>query len=346
MSKEVILTGIRSNEEPHIGNYLGAMLPMVELQRKYAGEYQLNMFVPDLHSFTTPIDHSTLFNNTLRNLKYFIAAGLDIDNNDTFVYRQSYISAHSELCWILDCFTGFGEANRMVEFKDKSERLGHDQVSVGLFNYPVLMAADIFLYDARWIPVGEDQRQHLELARTLANRLNNKFASNLFVVPEETAKQAEFAGLTSSLRIKSLRNPDKKMSKSISDPAGTILLSDKPSEAAKKILSATTDSFGEIQFDLKTRPGISNLLQLLALMTNTKLETVINNWQGKTQYGELKKTLAHETEQFLLKFQNNYSNINEDALISKLESSEESMKQIANSKLLKVQKAIGLRPNN
>ena len=141
MSKEVILTGIRSNDEPTLGNYLGAFLPMVELQQKHAGKYQINMFVPDLHSFTTPINHGSLYASTIKNLKYFLAAGLDISNSDTYIYRQSFVPAHSELTWILDCFTGYGEASRMVEFKDKSQRIGGDQVTVGLFNYPVLMAS-------------------------------------------------------------------------------------------------------------------------------------------------------------------------------------------------------------
>lgn len=344
MSKEVILTGIRSNDEPHLGNYLGAILPMVQLQHKFAGEYQVNMFVPDLHSFTTPIDHNTLRANTMRNLKYFVAAGLDLSNTDTYIYRQSYISAHSEMAWIFDCFTGFGEASRMVEFKDKSERLGSDQVTVGLFNYPILMAADILLYNARWVPVGEDQRQHIELSRTLAQRLNNKFEKDLFVIPEETAKQAAFAGNTNPLRIRSLRNPDKKMSKSISDPAGTILLSDDPLAAAKKVMSATTDSFAEIKFDWVKQPGITNLLQLLALLTHKPQNEVNAEWEGQAQYGPLKKAVAAAVSVFLQDFHNSLSAVDEVALTKKLEADEAAMREVANEKLLLVQQAVGLRP--
>ena len=344
MSQEVILTGIRSNDEPHLGNYLGAMLPMVSLQKQHSSQYQINMFVPDLHSFTTPVDHASLYANSIKNLKYFIAAGLDISDTNTYIYRQSYIPAHSELCWIFDCFTGFGEASRMVEFKDKSERLGKDQVSVGLFNYPVLMAADILLYRAKWVPVGDDQRQHIELARTLAQRFNSKFDTDLFVVPEEPSKQATFAGLDSGLRIKSLRNPDKKMSKSISDPAGTILLSDEPADAAKKIMGATTDSFGEIQFDTKERPGISNLLQILSLLTGSDQGSVVAEWQGKTRYGDLKTAVASAVEQFLADFQLRYAKIDNETLESKLVESEAAMAAVANQQLLKVQKAVGLRP--
>lgn len=344
MRKEVILTGIRSNDEPHLGNYLGAILPMVQLQHKFAGDYQVNMFVPDLHSFTTPIDHTTLRENTLRNLKYFVAAGLDLSNSDTYIYRQSYISAHSELAWILDCFTGFGEASRMVEFKDKSERLGNDQVTVGLFNYPILMAADILLYGARWVPVGEDQRQHIELARTLAQRLNNKFEKDLFVIPEETAKQAAFAGNTTPLRIRSLRNPDKKMSKSISDPAGTILLSDDPAAAAKKVMGATTDSISEIKFDWENRPGITNLLQLLALLTNSAQDAVNAEWEGQTQYGPLKKAVADAVAEFLQAFQKQLHEVDEAKLTETLEQDESAMRDVANAKLLTVQQVVGLRP--
>ena len=164
--KEVILTGIRSNEEPTLGNYLGAFVPMVQMQQQFAGTYQLNMFVPDLHSFTTPIDHSSLYQNTLKNLKYFIAAGLDINDPDTFIYRQSFIPAHSELTWILDCFTYVGEMQRMTQFKEKSAEHAAS-VTMGLMNYPVLMAVDILLYGARWVPVGEDQFQHIEITRDI-----------------------------------------------------------------------------------------------------------------------------------------------------------------------------------
>src|SRR5689334_22730947 len=225
MAKDVVLTGLRSNAEFHLGNYLGAILPMVELQKKHAGEYQLNMFIPDLHSFTTPIDHGKLYEQTHLNLKVFVAAGLDIDQPDTYIYRQSYIPAHSEMTWILDCFTGIGELSRMTEYKDKSTREGEDRVTAGLFNYPVLMAADILLYGAKYVPVGDDQRQHVEFTRDLAERINSKFG-DVFVLPADNKAQMEFAGREEPVRVRSLRNPEKKMSKSVEDPAGTIMLSD------------------------------------------------------------------------------------------------------------------------
>jgi tryptophanyl-tRNA synthetase len=341
MSKPVILTGLRANSEFHIGNYLGAILPMVELQKAHAGEYQVNMFIPDLHSFTTPIDHGKLYQQTLANLKLFVAAGLDINNADTYIYRQSYIPAHSELTWILDCFTYFGEASRMVEFKEKADK--QDNVSVGLLNYPVLMAADILLYGAEYVPLGDDQKQHLELARDLATRLNNKFGT-MFTVPHEWTKQIAFAGRKEGVRIRSLRNPEKKMSKSVEDPAGTIMLSDSSDKAAKKIMSAETDSVGKIQIDWANQPGISNLLQILALLSGKPVEGVAKEWGGKNSYGELKQKVAGQVEAFLADLQGKLTKVDEKALLHKLEEDEKKMNEVANQTLLKVQKAVGLRP--
>lgn len=342
MTKKVILTGIRSNEEPTLGNYLGAFLPMVRLQRQYAGEYQLNMFVPDLHSFTTPIDHTTLYQNTLTNLKYFIAAGLDISNPDTFIYRQSYLPAHSELTWILDCFTYVGEMSRMTQFKEKSNEHA-ESVTVGLFNYPVLMAADILLYNATYVPVGEDQFQHLEITRDIATRFNNKFG-DVFTVPLDTKGQSKFIRRDSGLRIRSLTDPTKKMSKSSLDEKSKILLSDDPKVAAKKIMSATTDSLGEIHYNFETQPGISSLLQILALITNRSQDDVNAEWEGKTSYGEFKRVVANEVERFLSAFQEKLRSISDEELIRKLEESEVEMTKVANATLLRAQKAVGLRP--
>ncbi len=340
--KETILTGIRSNEEPTLANYLGAFVPMVAMQRQFAGKYRINMFVPDLHSFTTPIDHSQLYANTLHNLKYFIAAGLDLEDEDTFIYRQSHIPAHSELTWILDCFTYMGEMGRMIQFKDKSS--GNDNVTVGLFNYPVLMAADILLYGAKWVPVGEDQFQHLEITRDIANRMNNKFG-DLFVVPESTAKQTEFMNRDKGLRIRSLTDPTKKMSKSSDDAKSKILLMDDPAVAAKKVMAAATDSLGVINYDWDNQPGVSNLLQLLSLLSARDQAHINAEWEGKTQYGELKKAVAEQVELFLAGFQKLYNLIDDDVLLAKLEKDEEAMQKIANEQLHKVQIAVGLRPS-
>lgn len=339
--KETILTGIRSNEEPTIANYLGAFVPMVAMQRQFAGKYRINMFVPDLHSFTTPIDHDTLYENTLHNLKYFIAAGLDLQDQDTFIYRQSRIPAHSEMTWILDCFTYMGEMGRMIQFKEKAG--DNENVTVGLFNYPVLMAADILLYGARWVPVGEDQFQHLEITRDIATRMNNKFGE-LFVVPEATAKQTEFINRDKGLRIRSLTDPSKKMSKSSDDAKSKILLIDEPAVAAKKVMSAETDSVGFINFDWENQPGVTNLLQLLSLLSARDQAHINAEWEGKTQYGELKKAVAEQVEAFLTNFQKIYDLIDDAVLLKKLEQDEEHMSELANKQLHKVQVAVGLRP--
>ena len=342
MTKPIILTGVRSNEEPTLGNYLGAIVPMVEMQNKYAGQYQINMFVPDLHSFTTPIDYSSLYRNTLNNLKYFVAAGLDLNNPDTFIYRQSYIPAHSELTWILDCFTGFGEMARMTQFKEKSGQ-DNDSVSVGLFNYPVLMAADILLYGAKYVPVGEDQFQHLEITRDIGERFNRKFG-DIFTIPEPTKVQTQFINRDSGLRIRNLTDPTKKMSKSSEDDKSKILLVDTPEAAAKKIMGATTDSLACIHFDWEHQPGITNLLQILAILTKRSQSEVNSEWEGQTRYGELKKAVADAVSSFLSDFQTRLSNISDEMLLNKLTDSEARLTPIANATLLRAQQAVGIRP--
>ena len=342
LNRPTILTGIRSNEDPTIGNYFGGMLPMVELQKAYSTTHNINMFVPDLHSFTTPIDHSKLYQNTLNNLRIFAATGLELNDPNLFLYRQSFIPAHSELTWILDCFTGFGEMSRMTQFKDKAASLDSDRISVGLFNYPVLMAADILLYNAEWVPVGEDQFQHLEITRDIAKRMNNKFGE-LFVVPAPTKQQTKFMQRDEGIRIRSLTEPTKKMSKSSTDTKSKILLSDDPDVAYKKIMSATTDSLGVINFDWQKQPGVSNLLQMLSLLTHTKIQDVVNHWQGKTSYGELKQATAEAMRDFLFTFRRCFDQIDEAQILAKLESSEKAAAIIANATLLRVQTAVGLR---
>lgn len=343
MSKPVILTGLRANSEFHIGNFLGGILPVIDMQKRHAGEYQINMFVPDLHSFTTPIDHAKLYQQTLDNLTVFIAAGLDITNPDTLIYRQSFIPAHSELMWILSTFTGFGQASRMTEFKDKSQKLSHDSVSVGLFNYPILMAADILLYNAKYVPVGDDQKQHLELTRDLAIKLNNKFNDELLTVPEPWEKQLEFMHLTSGARIRSLRNPEKKMSKSIDDPSGTIMLSDNPTDAAKKVMRAETDSLGKIAYDFDAQPGISNLLQMLSLLSGRSQSDVNAEWVNNERYGDLKQTVADAVKSFLEDIQQKIAEIDQTSLLAALARDEALANERANATLARIQKAIGLR---
>jgi tryptophanyl-tRNA synthetase len=343
MDKTVILTGLRANNDLHIGNYFGALLPLIDMAKKHAGEYQINLFVPDLHSFTTPIDHSKLQEQIMHNLRLFVAAGLPLSNSDVFVYRQSYVPAHSELTVILNSFTGIGEMERMTQFKDKSAKLGTDRVSVGLFDYPVLMAADILLYGATYVPVGVDQSQHLEITRDLAQRLNTKFDQELFTVPKSVKEQHEFFGNDQGLRIKDLVDPTKKMSKSEETEKGIIFLSDDPKAAAKKIMGAATDSLGVIHYDPKNQLGISNLLQILALLQGRTLKEVVAKYEGQTNYGELKKDVASAVEAFLTDFQQNYQQVDMHSLTTKLEASEAKMNEIANQTLAKVQKAVGLR---
>jgi tryptophanyl-tRNA synthetase len=237
--------------------------------------------------------------------------------------------------------------SRMTQFKDKSVKLTNDRVSVGLFNYPVLMAADILLYNASYIPVGEDQTQHLEFSRDIAMRMNmqfgEEFSDGVFTVPEAVAKQHAFFGKDQGLRIKDLLDPTKKMSKSDDTGKGVIFLGDTPDTAAKKIMGAATDSVGVVHLDPKNQPGISNLLQILALLEAKPLATVAAEWEGKTQYGELKKHVAQQVHDFLKGFQERLAVINEAEVTTKLLMSEKEMNKRANATLLRAQKAVGLR---
>jgi tryptophanyl-tRNA synthetase len=365
MNKEVILTGIRANNDLHIGNYFGALLPMVDMAKKHSEQYQINLFVPDLHSFTTPIDHSKLQDQIMHNLKLFVAAGLPLDNPDIHIYRQSYISAHSEMTWILDCFTGFGEMTRMQQFEEKARnnilklkdrvtgevierrsmteeekqnQLG--RVGMGLLNYPVLMAADILLYGAKYVPVGDDQTQHLEFTRDIAGRMNNQFGE-LFVVPEPVAKQHEFFGKDQGLRIKDLVDPTKKMSKSDDSDKGGIFLGDEPDDAAQKVMSATTDSFTDgIKLDPKERSGVTNLVQIHDLLKPEQHDKVMS----AGSYKDLKIMVAGAVRDFLIEFRNRLIVVDEESVLRKLEADEKAMSEVANSTLLRVQKAVGLRP--
>lgn len=393
MAKDVILTGIRANNDLHIGNYFGAMLPMIDMAKTRSADYQINMFIPDLHSFTTPIDHSKLYEAILNNARVYVAAGLPLNNDNIFLYRQSHISAHSELTWILDCFTGFGEMNRMTQFKDKTGRqdqkeeldnlISHiremeqkfssynsvedvistlkvvlapiealqeildNDASVGIFNYPVLMASDILLYNAKYVPVGDDQTQHLEFTRDIAERMNSRFGG-LFTVPEPVKKQHEFFGKDQGLRIKDLMDPNKKMSKSDDTGKGVIFLSDTPDEARKKIMSATTDDKASVAYDKTNHPGISNLLEILTLARQANgsavsLEQTVAEFEGQSRYGDFKKVVADEVAVFLQGFQEAYNNVDMAQVEHKLAASEAAMQEVANNTLLRVQEAVGLR---
>ncbi len=333
-----ILTGIRANSELTLGNFLGALLPMVRLANAHSSDSHINIFVPDLHSIISDID-GELQQNLIHSLKYYLAAGLKINDHVHF-YRQSYVPAHSELCWILNCVASMGELNRMTQYKDKSE--GKNSVNVGIFDYPVLMAADILLYDAEFVPVGEDQFQHLELTRRLAERFNHRFGE-IFTLPAEPKDQARFMEVDNGIRIRDLQNPEKKMSKSAHAENSKIMLSDTPAAAAKKIMSATTDSVGKIQFDMFNQPGISNLLQIEALVNDLPLQDVISTWAGETHYGDLKQKVAESVTTLLTDFQRKLAAIPDQAILDLLAAGEAYANQIANAKLHQVQQAFHLR---
>jgi tryptophanyl-tRNA synthetase len=341
----IILTGVRVNSIPHIGNYIGAVLPMVRLLNSLPSDDQFHYFIPDLHSFTTPVDFATLRPNMYFNLKTLIAGGFDVTKSNVTIYRQSRVPAHAELAWILSCFATFGEASKMTQFKDKSRSKG-ESVSVGLFTYPILMVADILLYGANYVPVGDDQTQHLEFARDIAMRFNNRFQDQfpegVFTIPQPMSAQNLFAGRSEGVRIRSLQNPIAKMSKSVEDPRGTILLTDTIPEITKKIMSAETDSLGIINWDWENQPGITNLLQIQAYLNNTSKEEIINQWQGQTRYGDLKKAVAESMTTFMSQFQSNFDRIKDTDIDELLNQGEIKASKIANETMQKVYKCLGL----
>ena len=335
---KTILTGIRANSELTLGNYLGALLPMVRLANAHSKEMNVNIFVPDLHSIIAEID-GDLKANIIRTIKYYLAAGLEVNEN-VHIYRQSYVPAHSELCWILNCVATMGETSRMTQYKEKSE--GRESCNVGIFDYPVLMAADILLYSAEYVPIGEDQFQHIELTRNLATRFNNKYGE-IFTIPVKTSEQIKFMGISEGIRIRDLLNPEKKMSKSTLAENSKIMLDDEPAKAAKKIMSATTDSLGKVKFDMFNQPGISNLLTIEALVTNTPLQDVISKWAGETKYGELKKKVSESVSERLSEFQARLAEIDDLEIQGLFEVGEIYANDVADTKLLEVQRAVGLR---
>lgn len=261
----------------HLGNYLGALRQYVALQDQYEAFYG----VADLHALTVETEPEQLRERTFRVAAQFIAAGVDPAVSPVFV--QSHVPEHPQLAWILSCMTGFGQASRMTQFKDKTARFGTDAANVGLFSYPILMAADILLYQADRVPVGEDQRQHLELTRDLAQRFNHRYGET-FVVPEPHI-------VASVGRIMDLQDPAKKMSKTASSPTGIIDLLDEPKANLKKFRSAVTDSGREIAFDEENKPGVSNLLNLLAVFSGQPIDALVADFAGKG-YGDLKMAVA------------------------------------------------------
>ncbi|MGV9802347.1 tryptophan--tRNA ligase [Mycobacterium sp. NPDC003449] len=284
-SKQVVFSGAQpTSDSLHLGNALGAVTHWAQLQ----DDYDAYFCVVDLHAITVPQDPETLRRRTLVTAAQYLALGIDPARATVFV--QSHVPAHTQLAWALGCFTGFGQASRMTQFKDKSQKQGADATTVGLFTYPVLMAADVLLYDTHLVPVGEDQRQHLELARDVAQRINARFPDT-FVVPEPMIPKA-------TAKIFDLQDPTAKMSKSAVSDAGLISLLDDPKATAKKIRSAVTDSEREIRFDPAAKPGVSNLLTIQAAVTGTDVDKLVEGYAGRG-YGDLKKDTADVVVDFV-----------------------------------------------
>lgn len=313
----------------HLGNYLGALVNWVALQERYDAFYG----VVDLHALTVATDPAVLRERTRRTAAQYLAAGVDPARSTLMV--QSLVPEHTELSWILACHTGFGEASRMTQFKDKVAK--GQSANVGLFTYPVLMAADILLYDADLVPVGEDQRQHLELTRDLAERLNGRFPG-LFVVPDAFI-------VKESARIMDLQDPTAKMSKSLSSDAGLIDLMDDPKRITKKIKSAVTDAEREIRYDQGAKPGVSNLLAIHSVLTGTPVAALEESFAGKG-YGDLKGEVAEVVVAAIEPFQTRMNTLLADpAELDRilLEGSAKA-REVAGGVLSRVREALGLSP--
>ncbi|WP_293769059.1 tryptophan--tRNA ligase [uncultured Corynebacterium sp.] len=279
-----VLSGIQPTADSyHLGNYLGALKQWIDLQDNYEAFY----FIPDLHAITVEQNPEELRQRTIAGAAQLIALGIDPDKSTLFV--QSHVPAHAELAWVLNCLTGFGEASRMTQFKDKSAKQGQDRTTVGLFTYPILMAADILLYSPDYVPVGEDQRQHLELTRNLAERFNAKYGET-FRVPEAFIPEG-------SAKIYDLQEPTSKMSKSGANPKGIVNLLDDPKTSAKRIKSAVTDDLGVVSFDREKQPGVSNLLVIQSSLTGETIDSLVEKYADKG-YGHLKVDTADALEAF------------------------------------------------
>ena len=281
-AKPIILSGMQpSSDSLHLGNYIGALGNWVAMQDEFTAFF----CVVDLHAITVPQDPTELRDRTRSTVAQYIAAGIDPERSTLFI--QSHVPAHAQLAWILNTITGFGEASRMTQFKDKSTKGGTDSASVGLFTYPILMAADILAYQAEVVPVGEDQRQHLELTRDLAMRFNSRFGDTL-TVPEAHI-------LKDTAKIFDLQNPSAKMSKSAESEAGLLKILDDPKVTTKKIMRAVTDDEGEIRFDKASKPGVANLLTIYSVLAGRSIDDLVAEYSGQG-YGSLKKDLAAVVE--------------------------------------------------
>ncbi|MPZ94698.1 MAG: tryptophan--tRNA ligase [Propionibacteriales bacterium] len=327
-----VLSGIQPTADSfHFGNYLGALRQWVALQDDHDAFY----CIVDLHAITVEHDPAVLHERTLVSAAQLIAAGIDPKRAALFV--QSQVPEHAQLAWVLSCLTGFGEASRMTQFKDKSAKGGADRATVGLFTYPILQAADILLYQTNQVPIGEDQRQHLELTRDLGGRFNHRFGPT-FTLPQpyivkETAK------------IVDLQDPTAKMSKSASSPAGIVELLDDPARSAKKIRSAVTDSGREVTFDEAAKPGISNLLTIYSALTGRGIDELVKAYDGRG-YGDLKKDLAEVVVDFVTPFRDRTRELLDDRaeLERALSASAERAREVAAVTLATVYERLGFVP--
>ncbi|MGF7431738.1 tryptophan--tRNA ligase [Thermoanaerobacterium thermosaccharolyticum] len=322
-----VFSGVQPTGDIHIGNYLGAMRQFVKLQN----DYSCLFCIVDLHALTVPQDPEILRKKSIELAGLYLAIGLD--PKKVIIFVQSHVPEHPELAWLLQCMTYFGELGRMTQFKDKSK--GKETVSVGLFTYPDLMAADILLYDTNFVPVGNDQKQHLELTRDIAIRFNNRFGET-FVVPEPMI-------LKTGSRIMSLTEPDKKMSKSSENQYSKINLLDEPSQIKKKIMRAVTDSENVIRYDPENKPGLSNLLTLYSSFTDISIEEAEARFKGQG-YGTLKKELADVIVERLSEIQNNYKNLDLNYINEVLKEGAEKASSIARITIERVKDKMGLLP--
>ncbi len=324
-----VLTGIQPSGHITLGNYLGAIRPLLELQNE--DDVELLVFIADLHAITVPQERAKLRSNIKELAALLLACGLDLNKSHLFI--QSEVPCHNQLGWVMECNSYIGELERMTQFKDKKVKQV-DGVSAGLLTYPPLMAADILLYDADLVPVGEDQKQHLEITRDLATRFNNKYG--------ETFKVPEAYILKTGARIMSLADPSKKMSKSDSNPKGYISLLDDINVAKKKIKSAVTDSDNKIKFDKDNKPGLSNLITIYSALTNKELSDIENIYQDST-YQKFKEDLANIIGDFLTNIQDKYNYyISSDNMDLILNSGRDLAYHYASRKIQKVYRKIGL----
>lgn len=321
-----VLSGIKPTGQLTLGNYIGALRNF----KNYQEDNDTFIFVADLHSLTLPIDPEVLRKNSKDIVAYYLASGLDI--NKCTIFLQSDVSTHSELAIILQNYLYMGELSRMTQFKDKSAKMNQNAIGLGLFAYPVLMAADILLYDANIIPVGEDQVQHIELTRDLVHRFNNRYG-DILVMPEAKLNKV-------GTRIMSLSDPTKKMSKS--DPKGDIFLSDDLETIRKKIMRAVTDLGSEVTYDEKNKPGISNLLTIYSALKNISIEEAVNHFKGY-RYGDFKKEVADAVIDELKPFKERYEQIiNSNEVEKVLEIGKNRALEISKKTLSRIKKAVGL----